>query len=248
MRTSFVIGLGMVASLALAIGARAALTPADAFAVIDQKLRTGEWEAARDLALGQIEDARGSLRAAYLGGAVARLALTEAGSGRTADAVWHWYVAQNLDRGAISRQQLASFGEAGAVLARHPLRQPGELPSGLTVYRADDPASGVRPPRTMAGESPTFSSAAGRVPLPKGLHGEAVVDADGHLDAPVVIGGAVPGVIWEALEALHDWRYEPARKDGEAVAAFRELRINPPQLRPIPDLVRLAPEDAAAAA
>lgn len=238
--------LVLVAIAAWAVPLLAARVSSDPFAILDAKLRAGQWEVAHALAVEQVESARGTLRPAHLGGAVVRLAVAEAGLGRTEDAIWHWHVAQNLDRGALSAKALASFGDAGATLARHALRQAGEPVAGTTVYRADGAASGIRAARKVAGDPPALSTVVSQLPVPKALHVEAIVDAEGRLRAPVVIGTGAPGMIWEALEALRGWRYEPARKGDEAVAVYRDVRLNPPARRPLAELVAL-PQEAAIA-
>ena len=235
----------LVALIAIALAAAspvAADVAPEVFAGIDAKLRAAEWKAARELALEQLDAARGSLYAAYLGGVTARLAVAEAGLGRREDAIWHWQVAQNLDRAALPADFLASLGETGATLARQPLRQAGESPAGVVVYRTGGGSEAVQPARRVAGEPPQLSALVGQVPVPKALHVEVVIDAEGRLQAPVVIGSAAPGMIWEALEALRGWRYEPARKGSDAVAVLHDLRFNAPALRPLGELVELDEE------
>ena len=233
------------AVVACLFAATAAAAPApDPFASVDEKLRAGEWEAGRVLALAQLDSARGSLYAPYLGGAVARLAVAEAGLGRAEDAIWHWQVAQNLDREPLSAEALAAMGAPGALLTRHRLRLAGEPPAGTTVHRVEGAADTLQPARKLAGEPPTFSGLVAGLPVPKALRLEAVVGTDGRLLAPVVVGGGAPGMIWEALEAVRAWRYEPARKGGEAggeaVVVFRDLRFDVPQRRPIGELIALS--------
>ena len=131
-----------VSFLLLGLGA-AEVRPAaakDDFEAIDLHLLLGDWEVARTASLANIEVGRKLLFAPYLAGAVARLAVAEAGLGREDDAVWHWHIAQNLAGAALSDKTLASFGKAGALLVRHPLRRVDEAPPGWTYRsgRADD--------------------------------------------------------------------------------------------------------------
>ncbi|HEX9945863.1 MAG TPA: energy transducer TonB [Thermoanaerobaculia bacterium] len=221
--------------------ARAAEVDPAAFEAIDGQLQRGEWEAARTAALEQIQKDRKTLFAPYLAGAVARLALAEAGLGREEDALWHWHIAQNLDRAVLSEGPLAAYGKAGELLARHPLRWRDEAPAGWTVF----PARAVRPGRKLEGELPKLSADVGLVSAPKSLKVQAVIDAEGRLREPLVISGGVPGMIWEVLEGLRGWRYEPARQGDQAVAVFRELTVNPPAGRPLPELAALSGRAAA---
>jgi len=142
--------LPVTAMALLTVSPLTAAAAADPIAAIDAKLRAGEWTAAHELALAQLDIARGSLYPSYLSSVAARLAAAEAGLGRGEDAVWHWQAAQNLDRDPLSPETLASFGEAGAVLAGHRLRRLGEQPIGTTAYRAEGPGRGLSPPRKLS--------------------------------------------------------------------------------------------------
>jgi len=170
--------------------------------------------------------------------------VAEAGLGQEDDAVWHWHVALNLDREALSDKSLASFGKAGELLARHPLRGVNEAPPGWTVLRTDDPAGQVQPDRKLQGELPLLTVEVGRLAAPRGLDVQVVVDAGGSLREPVVISGGAPGMIWETLEGMRSWRYEPARTGNQAVAVFRDLSLHPPARTPLLKLATLSPKAA----
>jgi len=45
-------------------------------------------------------------------------------------------------------------------------------------------------------------------------------------------------MIWEVLEGLRDWRYEPARKGESAVAVFRTVSVNNPAEKPLAGFTR----------
>lgn len=243
----FILRVTAMALLA-ALPVAAAAATATPFDPIDAKLQAREWEAARQLALGELDRARGSLYAPYLAGVAARLAVAEAGLGRTEDAVWHWQVAQSLDRQPLAAEALASFGEPGKLVAGHRVRNAGEPPSGATVYRAERAGDDIQPARKLAGASPTFSAVVAGVPVPKALRVEVVVGTDGRPSAPVVLVGGAPGMIWEALEAVRSWRYEPGRKGDESVAVFRDVRFDLPDRRPLGELTVLSKEAARAEA
>ena len=195
-------------------------------AAIDGQLQRGEWEPARAAALALIAEDLSIPEPAPLAGAVARLALAEAGLGREADALWHWHAAQNLDRAALSPETLAAFGAPGKLLAGHPLRRADEAPAGLQVFPAEKP--GIRSSRRLQGSIPPPSAAAAAVPAARVLRLQAVVATDGRLLQPVVLAGSSPGVTWEILEALRGWRYESARQRDRPVAVFRALTIQLP--------------------
>jgi hypothetical protein len=197
---------------------------ADSLAALDAQLLRGDWDSARSAALALIADDLAQTDAAPLAGAVARLALAEAGLGREEDALWHWRAAQNLDRSALSPQDLAAYGEPGELLARHPLRRADEAPAGLRVLRSEDP--GVRPAVRLAGSIPPPSAAASSVLTAHALRLQVLITADGRLTEPVVLAGNAPGATYEILESLRAWRYQPALQSGRPVAVFRTLTIS----------------------
>lgn len=209
----------------------------DPLAAIDAQLRRGEWLQARVAALELIEKTRTRLVGSELAGPVSRLALAEAGWGHEEAAAWHWHVAQNLDRSILSAEELASFGKAGELLARHPLRPAGAAPAGWTVFDSED--SQVRAGRRIQGEIPKLTQDVAALPVPKSLRVQVVVDSEGRPREPVVLAGGLPGMVWEVLEGLRDWRYEPARKGESAVAVFRTVSVNNPSEKPLTGIAPL---------
>ncbi|MEA2603028.1 MAG: hypothetical protein QOF89_4020 [Acidobacteriota bacterium] len=206
--------------------------------LLDAHLHGGRWEAAREAALILIARNRTTPLASGLAPAVARLALAEAGLGKQEDAVWHWHLAQNLDRSVLEGKALTAYGPPGELLARNSLRRADEAPAGWTVLASTDPE--VKPGRLLSGPAPKLSAEVAAIAAPKGLKLQAVIDTEGRLHDPVVIGGEVPGVVWEVLEGLRSWRYEPARKGDQPVSVFRSVTINPPAKKPLGELVELS--------
>jgi hypothetical protein len=198
-------------------------------AEIDSQLRRGEWLPARDAAASIIEASRANLVASEVAGAIARLALAEAGMGEEDAAIWHWHVAQSLDGTVLSPDALATFGLPGELLARNPRRQRGAIPAG-SVLDSDDPQ--VRPGVRTQGTVPTLSAEVAALPAPMTLRFQIVVGDDGRPRDPVVVDGGPPGMIWELLEGVRGWRYLPARKGGKAVAVTRYVAVNTPAASP----------------
>lgn len=205
---------------------------------IDASLRQKEWAKAQALSREMIETLKDSFLGRELASAVARLAVAEAGLGLQEEAAWHWQVAQNLDRGVLSKEALLAYGPSAEILERHRLRELNEAPAGATVYRAGDPQDPVQPARKLQGESPELSKGLRGISAPKWVLLQAIVGEDGRLRDPVAIG-SLPGMVYETLEDLRTWRFEPAKRAGEPVAAFYELAINPPSKTPLSRLVRL---------
>jgi hypothetical protein len=225
-RFTVLLGLAAASSSPRAAGQDSAMTAAAPgladLAAIDAQLQRGEWEPARTAVLARIEADLASPAAIDLARDLARLALAEAGLGRKEAALWHWGAAQNLDRAALSADDLAAFGAVGELLALHPLRCLDEAPVGLTVYRPD--ISNVQPPRRIAGEIPKL------VEPPEGeaagvLRIQGIVDLEGRFREPVVLGEGSPATIYRVLEALREWRYTPARRNLRRVASFRSVYV-----------------------
>jgi hypothetical protein len=199
---------------------------AELLAAIDAQLRRGEWAPARDASLSLIEMTRTSLDPSELAGAVARLALAEAGMGQQEDAFWHWHVALNFDRLVLSREALASFGPPGELLTRHPLRQPGAAPEGLTVLDSEDPQ--VQPGRRIQGAIPSLSTDVAALPAPLALRFQIIVGPEGRPSDPLVLDSGPPGMVWEILEGVRGWRYLPAYRKKKPVAVTRLVSVNTP--------------------
>jgi TonB family protein len=190
----------------------------------EDRLRRGEWQAVHaaahemviELVTAGSEDGR-------LASALRALALAEAGIGRVDEAVWHWQVVQNLKPGLVLDP--AAYGEAGALLARHKLRRPGEAPAGLGAVAASDLGAGSTPPRKIAGDDPKIPSSLAASGAPRWARLQVVIDTQGRALEPVVLAGRSEAFQWAALEAVRTWRFEPARREGQPVAVLLERRI-----------------------
>ncbi|HXO21294.1 MAG TPA: energy transducer TonB [Thermoanaerobaculia bacterium] len=206
--------------------------PAASLEKIDGQLRRGEWAAAE-------AESRSLLSAALLKetsgtfDAVARLAVAEAGQGRTEDAFWHWSVAQNLKVDFDPQP----FGAPGELLASHALRHADEVPAGLTLRRTGDGGGSFSPPRILEAKKVELPAVWGATPT--GIRLQAIVNAQGRIEQPVVAESTSGALSYAVLEALRDWRFEPARDGKAAVAAFYEMKI-PAERRPLANVVEFA--------
>jgi outer membrane biosynthesis protein TonB len=169
--------------------------------------------------VAEIAGAIGDGGSDLLARAVAQQAQAEAGLGLADAAVWHWHAAQNL---AVEYRasDLAVFGAAGDLLDGHRLRQPGE---GLRETSDPD-----RAPRKLVGAMPRYPrETARRVDggPPDIAIIELIVDENGLPQAPVVLAGRSPTRLYAALEAVREWRFEPADRSGTAVPVLRRLKL-----------------------
>jgi TonB family protein len=195
---------------------------------LDQRLQKRQWNEAYELSSRLVDEWRGSLAMGmgpYLGRSLMGLALSEAGLGHEADALWHWQMAQNL--GGVDKINLSIYGPPGEMLAAHRLRWWEEPPQGMTVLAAGELGSDGTPPRKLSGSDLKLTGPLAKLALPKWAWLQMVVDKDGRVVEPVVLAGSIPGVELAALEAVRDWRFEPARRGGEPVATYLELTLPP---------------------
>jgi hypothetical protein len=187
-------------------------------AAAEAPLRRGDWAAAESAARARMErllaEADVADRGAFIR-ALTQLAVAEAGRGRPEDALWHWQEAQSL--ADLSRENLAVYGEPGRFLLRHPLRDRDQPPGQMAVYRLE---GSVQAPRLPAGAA---------LRLPSWLRVQAVVDAEGRIQAPVLEGGSDFKTVHEVFQAARSLRLEPARQQGEAVAVFWDLPTAAPE-------------------
>ncbi|HEV7517793.1 MAG TPA: hypothetical protein VGR07_15950 [Thermoanaerobaculia bacterium] len=198
--------------------------PVESLEKIDSQLHRGEWAAAEAESLSLVSDAL-LRKTSGTFDAVARLALAEAGLGRTEDALWHWSVAQNL---AVDFDP-KPFGAPGELLASHALRHLDEVPAGLTVRRQGDGGGPFSPPRLVDAKKIELPGMWGAIP--KGMRLQVLVDAQGRAEQPVMAQSTSEALTYVVLKFLRDWHFAPARAGGAPVAAFYDIKI--PARRPL---------------
>jgi TonB family protein len=208
---------------------------------IDQHLRGGEWEKARALADRSVEAIQRDRRVRWNGLAesLARLALAEAGLGHEDDALWHWMMAQNLDRRVMSADDLKAFGGAGALLDSRRLREPGQVPPSFGPRLEDRQGQSVEKVRKLAGDLPWPMHGLRELSIPAWLRAEVVIDAEGRVREPVVLSTSAPFLAVEVLEELRTWRFEPAKVDGVPMAVLYDLNVNAPSETPLAEMAPL---------
>ena len=196
---------------------------------IDQKIEIGDYAAADKAADKLIMQEMvprllwGEDGAELLALAAVYQALAESGLGDEESAIWHWYIAQNLDPD-LRQVSLAKFGQSAHLLEYNRLRLAGEPPRDMIVLDlADTERTAIRP-RALETPYPM---------IPEGIQGpwyekqaqiEIVIDAQGRVRSPVVIEGSLPGKIYLGIEAMRAWSYQPATLDGEPVAVYLQLQ------------------------
>jgi len=153
-------------------------------------------------------------------------ALAQAELGDRADALWDWAVALNFNS-ALASEDLSRFGAAGKLLAGHPLRKPGALgSSGSKPSASLSDSDDIEPPKVRHHPRPHFPPGA----IERGQQGpiviQAIISAKGEVTQPLVfqdLGSAT--LAYSALEAVRQWTFEPARRDGKPVSVLYNLKI-----------------------
>ncbi len=205
---------------------------------IEALVRQGDWTAA--LARLRTDERQILVRPGGRGVWLALVAVAEAGSGQRDQALWHWAEANALARDLFTDRELSAFGDAGALLAEHRGRQPGKAPPGMSI---EPPGPDVEPEAKTKGELPQLVQ--GAWSPREWLRLEVVIDEQGRLRDPVVLSARSAEAAYRALEAIRDWRFEPARKRGQPVATLHTLVVNPPGQRPLDQVIKLSAQTKA---
>jgi hypothetical protein len=198
-----------------------------AIAALDVRMEKEEWEAARRAASDLLERSKtiwhGSIQRALV-----RLAIAESRLGRDAEAFRHWRAVQALGGGSLADPLIARLGPLSGRLMKMPVRAYGEVPAGVESAEARE---GFLPARRAGGGDPTGNLGCTGARGPLWARFQAVIDAEGNLTQPAIVGSSVC-FSFEVLKAAESWTFEPARKGGVAVAGLYTERIHPPALLP----------------
>ena len=145
--------------------------------------------------------------------ALVQKALASAGLGDLDEALWHFHVAAEISP-EVMKSDLAAFGAPGEFLTRHAARQ-----------FAVTPTTSV--PRVIHQVTPKFPAGASRFGITGDLVVEIVVDPSGQPTLPRIVHALPsPALSFVALEALRQWRFQPATNNGQAVPAVFDLTVH----------------------
>jgi TonB family protein len=199
----------------------------ETLAEIDIMIRAGEHAAAekplRRLIAEMAEHTGVGEGAAYtLAVSNALLALAEYGQGERDEAAWRWNVALALFP-TFSDADLSPYGDAVgelSALAEKPFEAAREV-------LAPDDRLGLERPRKIKSPKPSYPRTLRQMRIAGTLVVAAVVTAEGRIARPRFVNEPpAPALGYLALEALRDWRFEPARYQGRAISVQFMVKID----------------------
>jgi TonB family protein len=124
--------------------------------------------------------------------------------------------AADADRIAELRRQVEA--RADEVDPRPEVIPGGPAPYGLVHYEVTStPLAGVQEPRLVSGDVPEYSSELRRNRVRGRADLELELDRQGRVISTRVVASDAEGLAEVALRAVEQWRFDPARSDGESI-------------------------------
>jgi|CXWL01.1.fsa_nt_gi TonB family protein len=212
----------------------------------DLKIKEKDYKAAERLAEDLLDDFSAQLLGGteakyYYGVALVRRSLARAGREQFAEAQWDWDVARSF----LPELPRLRFGpriepvlepDAGAVAAK--------AGSDAILQTGGE----VKPPVVLRRTSPQYTAAGRAAAINGTVVIESVIDHQGQVGSPKILKSLDPGLDFAALEAVREWRFEPAQLNGQPVAVYYVLTIQfktegpyngpLPYVMPLPSLLR----------
>lgn len=151
-------------------------------------------------------------------------ALAEAGLGHERDALWDLHVAKSLDE-KIAETSLAAYGEAGEFLSK-PRVFDSKKTDGETGDHQSRVGQDLQAPRIKKQPKPKYPLGKRYQCLEDDVVVLSVIDKNGLTKNPELRSAEDAVLGFVALQALRDWRFEPARLHGEPIAVYYNLQMN----------------------
>jgi len=204
--TAYSAGLGIVDRRILKDYLTTNWTPLEDLQSREVCLRIGRQMGATGVILGTVDEENGQIR----------LTVHLEGFGPVAKAADIFQVADERARFPETEELRAMLFEPGPNYARKANdipEEPGVFKSGL----------GVGVPRCASCPSPDYSDAARAAKFQGTVLLSIVVTAEGKASSICVLQGAPFGLTAKAVEAVQNWRFEPALKDGTPVSVRTQI-------------------------
>jgi TonB family protein len=194
-----------------------------------------KWQEAQNLAQQQLLVLAGYVEKypSLAATALALEALADAGLGKEGTAACRWQAAQAIDP-KLANADLSMFGAAGALLKERPYQAPKTPdPETLSLAKAagqEKKAEGATEeatrPRIIAQQRPVYPLAARRANINGQVIVEAIIDKDGSITNPNILGHQPLGLDVTAVDAVCAWRFKPAMLKGQPVKVYYVLTFN----------------------
>jgi len=129
---------------------------------------------------------------------------------------------------AAGMTQTAGLTSASTTASRDPAMEPfveaqNASPVPNVVYRV---GGGVAPPQAIYAPDPEYTKEARKAKLQGTVTLGAIVSADGTVRSIKVEKPLGKGLDEKAIEALRQWKFTPATKDGQPVAVAIKVEVN----------------------
>ncbi len=203
----------------------------DSLEKADRMLEQGKWKKAKWTAnrlLSEMCDRiqSGSGTENLLASAVFIRAVAEAGLGDERSAHWDFLAAQTLDA-QFSKMRFERYGPSASVLESWRVSSE-ENPWGKDeIPDADSALSDrIQPPKKIHSPKPKypFGKQFGCIEGP--IQVQVVIDEQGFPTWPKLLTTQDPILGFAAIDALREWRFQPAQLDGKPVKVFYNLTAN----------------------
>ncbi|HXH94209.1 MAG TPA: energy transducer TonB [Thermoanaerobaculia bacterium] len=156
----------------------------------------------------------GSAEDEMLATVLTQKALAQAGQGNISEALWYWYIAQEISP-AAAKSDLSAFGAPGEYLKRHPF-----------AIADPNPGPGTTPAHVVKQVVPNFPSGASHFGAGD-LIVHIIIDKNGTATLPHIVHPLpAPTLSYVALEALRRWQFAPAKQNGQAVSFPFNLTVH----------------------
>ena len=84
----------------------------------------------------------------------------------------------------------------------------------------------VTRPVKLSAPQPQYTEEARRARVQGVVIVQAIIDCDGFVASTTVLKGLPMGLSEAAVDAIRQWRFQPARQDGRAVMVYYNLTVN----------------------
>lgn len=117
---------------------------------------------------------------------------------------------------------LIGISTAGS-LSACPGRSAVQEPAAKAPLEVDET---IEPPVRLSGPQPVYTEAARKEGIEATVRLRAIIDEEGRVKSLEALQEASHGLTEAAMDAIREWRFQPATLEGEPVAVFYELTVN----------------------